>query len=406
MFRTPLVLSLLVLFTLSYLFSKRPDASSSTPFCLQYLRSTSGSSEAPTIASRRSYWGLYDTIAYPNFGVFNPSMMSLPYPWQNSLLVIGRNQLEWATQGDHQVQPRDIVAGILDDTNNTMRNTRWYPKQQMETELHSVQKLDRLISSNEWWFPACQGIPGYWNIQGPEDGRLFWSHLGEPLLVYLSVPTINHYLCRTQYIVDYRAIYPPLEKYLSEKSKSAPIRFPHSVPLIHANQSGFVKNWIPFTDRHGQVYVHSDLIPQTLFKMNLSNSPEKLPTRESPAGDLVLLERIETLHQSPNCLSIALGDVDTTKPFPIEFHQSSPFLEVVLCTYTDVRLGRCNPDDPDNRIYITLVHLVHKGFGEHYERYYERRIITLNSSSPFNYVSVSKPLMFCTFPNPNGGETS
>lgn len=61
-------------------------------------------------------------------------------------------------------------------------------------------------------------------------------------------------------------------------------------------------------------------------------------------------------------------------------------------------MGECDPNDAQNRVYIGLVHAVHKGNGDHYERHYERRLISLNSTAPFNYISISKPLMYCKFP--------
>jgi len=86
--------------------------------------------------------------------------------------------------------------------------------------------------------------------------------------------------------------------------------------------------------------------------------------------------------------------MDTEKPIPVEIHHAMSFLDVVLCTSSDIRSGHCDAGNPNNRIYLGMIHVVHKGSGQHYERHYERRIVTMNSTSPFNYLSVSKPVMY------------
>ena len=131
-----------------------------------------------------------------------------------------------------------------------------------------------------------------------------------------------------------------------------------------------------------------------------TSTGKRLPTFNSSVDDISILQSVETDQRTPNCISIALGEFGhVPKPNPVEIHQSTPFLEVVLCTNDQVREGRCDPNDPENRVYIGLVHAVHKGNGDHYERHYERRLITLNSTAPFNYISISKPLMYCKRPS-------
>lgn len=94
--------------------------------------------------------------------------------------------------------------------------------------------------------------------------------------------------------------------------------------------------------------------------------------------------------QEENCLTLVAND-----PFNINarFHQSTPFLEAVLCTWEDAVSGACDANDTNNRIYMSLIHVRHP-----FNRYYERRVVTLNSTSPWNYVSVSKPISYCMVP--------
>jgi hypothetical protein len=77
-------------------------------------------------------------------------------------------------------------------------------------------------------------------------------------------------------------------------------------------------------------------------------------------------------------------------------HQATPFLEVVLCSSTDVRSGACNEDDPINRLYLGIFHVLHSP--DQRPRYYERRVVTLRPTPPFQYYSVSKPLIYRMVP--------
>ena len=370
----------------------------SIPYSIQFFRATAYHGSVVPLISRRNFWGTYETLTFPNFNVFNPSLISLPYHprHRTSFAVITRNEFEWAKQDGEEIQPRSLVAGLLDVSNSsTPAKSRWQPKQTPSVIVHSAQKVARLVQSWETYYPACWNVPGYWNIQGPEDGRIFWTHWGEPLLIYISVPPPALEICRVMYLVDLRCVYPAFERHLSDVANSVRVRFPRSVPLVYNGQEGFMKNWAPFTDREGNFYVHTALIPQTIFKLEVAPG-KRLPTYNSSAEDISILRPVDTDPRAPNCISIALGEFGhLPKPNPVEIHQSTPFLEVVLCTNEQVRRGECDPLDPRKRVYIGVVHAVHKGNGDHYERHYERRLVTLNSTAPFNYISISKPLMYC-----------
>jgi hypothetical protein len=182
---------------------------------------------------------------------------------------------------------------------------------------------------------------------------------------------------------------------LEETENVPPIRFPHSVPLIYDGLTGVPKNWAPFTNELGEVFVHTDLIPQRIYKVNLDDEP--LPSFHSPANKLAILEPVpfDLAADQRNCMERALNE--SGGPYWLEFHQSTPMLEVVLCTSAQIRAGICDPSDPVNRVFILIVHVVHRGY-EFYELSYEARLITLNSTAPHNYISVSKPLEYCATP--------
>jgi hypothetical protein len=267
-----------------------------------------------------------------------------------------------------------------------------------EVHAYREERMDSLIHSPDLICPRCntdyyRQWPWFMNIQGPEDGRLIWSRLGEPLMIYNSVSPPESDLCRMLYMVDLRAVYPTINWILEETENVPPIRFPHSVPLIYDGLIGVPKNWAPFTNELGEVFVHTDLIPQRIYKVNLDAEP--LPSFHSPANKLAILEPVpfDLAADKRNCVERALNEAGG--PYWLEFHQSTPMLEVVLCTSTQIRAGICDPSDPANRVFILIVHVVHRGY-EHWELAYEARLITLNSTAPHNYISVSKPLQYCT----------
>ena len=39
--------------------------------------------------------------------------------------------------------------------------------------------------------------------------------------------------------------------------------------------------------------------------------------------------------------------MNAENPYPIEIHHAVPFLDVVLCTASDIRSGRCDSENPD-----------------------------------------------------------
>ena len=188
---------------------------------------------------------------------------------------------------DDFYQPRDLIAGLFADTDDdeVYRKSRYNPPIEPDITAFSEQALKGLIHSNDTYFPECnvKEYRWYMDVQGPEDGRLFWTQLGEPLLAYLSVSPENCDLCRTLYLIDLRSVYPPLAELL--RTNSPPIRFKKSVPLLYSGQSGFHKNWALFTNSDGDIFIHTDLVPQSIYKLPFSDS---FPTFSSPASELAI----------------------------------------------------------------------------------------------------------------------
>jgi hypothetical protein len=342
------------------------------------------------LISEGNSWGIPEDIEFPNLEVFNPSLLTLPTNGNgNASLVVVAREFGHRTP---ELQPEWVTAGILDlpnpaDTNHTQ--IRWTFPGDIRNRCHSLQRLDALIHSNDTYFPKCDNGNGFdwWfrDMQGPEDPRLFWTHIGEPLVFYNSIAATNIDVCRHMYVVDLRSAYSVLRDRLSSIPDPPPIRFPESVPLFRINQPTIEKNWSPFSNSAGDIFLQTEVLPQTIYKLKIS---QPLPNFDSPLSEFSILELVVNGTSDKNCISLAVND--SYNDFRI--HNSSPYIEVVLCTFNDVQSGTCDSEDPNNRLYMGLIHIKHP------QQYYERRIITLNSTFPWNYVSISKPLMFGTFP--------
>ena len=360
------------------------------PTTLTLLRNLKTNYRVIPLLSKLDYWGLPINISFPNRHTFNPAILALPYPGEDmnaSYVVVARDEYKFPIdEHGYMYQPRAIYGGLLHLPPISDEENRWRLREHPQAQTHSALLLEDLIHSHETYFPKCEpeALDGLGTIQGPEDARVFWSHLGEPLMIYNSVSPKHSELCRHFYIVDLRAVYPAVAAIVGDTINPPPIRFRKSVPITYAGQSGFHKNWAPFTDANGDVYIQSHIVPQTIFKLRT----ESLPSFDSQPADLISLDPVlRHPQEDENCLTIAFKGFRRRR-----LHQSTPFLDVVLCRSEDVRSGACNPDDPNNRVYMGLMH------AQYHENpmptLYEPRIVTMNATFPFNFLSISKPLAF------------
>ena len=348
---------------------------------------------SPTVkllSSRLDFWGFHSTIDFPDAVGFNPSMLCLPWRGEDSFspnfVVVAREEDQLIKVYDRDVRPRAILGSLLHVPEfHPGTLDRAPPREHPVLRASWVTRLGRVVRSGDIHFPKCDTWPEWFHgLQGPEDARIFWSSLGEPLLIYNSLSPEHSDLCRVMYMSDLRVSFPNVGSILSDMPNPAPIRFSESVPLLLPGQEGIQKNWVPFTDAKGDIFFHITLIPQHIYKLRLTNP---IPTFSSPASDLRhFLEPVVTEpREKVNCLSIALPGQ--------KVHQSSPFLDVILCTSTDVHSGLCDPKDPGKHRYMGIINVVHNHLDPFF---YEGRILTLNYLPPFNYVSLSKPLGYST----------
>ena len=172
-------------YTILYcLYSSRTRSHTSSPHYINYLRTTSHtSSSVLPLISHRNFWGVYDCIVYPGYNVFNPSVLSLPVLKNSNatLVVVARDEYNYMTSDeDYEYEPRDLIAGLFADTYNDedYRKSRYYPANEPDITAFSEHILDKLIHSKETYFPKCDIVEYQWyyDVQGPEDGRLLWTN--------------------------------------------------------------------------------------------------------------------------------------------------------------------------------------------------------------------------------------
>jgi len=358
------------------------------------------------ILSRTNFWGTWENVDCEDRVCFNPTLLGLPFhdPSKNvPFVVVARdpdNTTFHPTDAWGYFTGTRSISGSLVDLPSAANASRyrWAPSDRFSLQCRSTHTLQDAVHMDPEKFPRKipEGQRSCFLTTGPEDPRIFYSHLGEPLLLYNSVGAANSEHCRHFYLVDIRAVYDPLREILARGTNSPPpIRFRHSIPILYEGQKGLQKNWMPFSDVSGNIYFHTDLVPQTIYKLSPPTA-HKYPSFKSRFADLVTLEPVVKSTTYQNCILNALDlpnyELDNSLGNqPLVIHQATPFLEAVLCKYDEVRNGSCDPELPANRIYMGIFHVLHRG-GD--KRIYERRIITLESTPPFKYLSVSKPLMY------------
>jgi hypothetical protein len=237
-------------------------------------------------------------------------------------------------------------------------NTRWEPRR-LSNMTNELSTLLELSSSSNHTFESCgNDAPGmfYLNVQGPEDPRVFWSSLGEPLLLYNSHSVkYQSKHCRVMHIVDLRSVCRMLRTQLDDIGYNAPMRFPESTAIEGEDQYYIEKNWALLTDygNPDQIYFHRTLIPRHISKWNALAPGDKLEN--------VLLESRSSIHN--NCLEQLLPLENQPQNVKVSIHQTTIPITITLCNR-----GQCTPDI-HNTVHLVIGHWSHKTEPRFYERY-------------------------------------
>ncbi|KAH0426005.1 hypothetical protein CcaCcLH18_10588 [Colletotrichum camelliae] len=193
---------------------------------------------------------------------------------------------------------------------------------------------------------------------GPHDARVFHG----PKAPFITFGSNSLYSCFGQFMQDFRTLGNWGFQMSLDQGFSTGTELQRPPPW-----GTMEKNWFPFWDEDGAVYVHHDVAPKRVFsKLNLDGSvgPDLAPLAP---GDETCLGRympklppdLESIHQATNSLSIT------------------------FCKRMDVN---CKPTD-DNTFIFTIFQ--HKTF-YHFHSEYEPYVMVFRQKAPFEVFAVSK----------------
>ncbi|KAK9318779.1 hypothetical protein V1517DRAFT_334620 [Lipomyces orientalis] len=198
--------------------------------------------------------------------------------------------------------------------------------------------------------------------QGHSDPRIFFSPLGEPLMV---VGTNGRTNCLGQYIVDLRTMIPGLSENMN--LTNIPVRYSNLTELPRDDMSEIEKNWVLLYDENNEEYVHHHIMPRSI-----SNGVN---------GSNILSASAQEL---PGCMKRALQDFSKTEDAANDYHQATNSLRVTMCEFP------CVPTI-HNTVLVSLIHLKYKNY---YELFYRRYAMIMNVTAPFEIIGRTNNLMF------------
>jgi hypothetical protein len=203
-----IVAAVTIFAVVSYLCLVAPTRRSSTRISLNTLKSVPLTYTVP-LMSGRNYWGFVENLEFPDQDRFNPTVLSLPFLGGKSnatFVVVARDWVQTEEKDNGKViDKRSVIASLLHDSFNVSERHRLTPSKEYHNRCQSLQVLDALVHSDKDLFPNCDPNTfekHFMHVSGPEDPRIFWSHLGEPLMVYNSIGAENSGLCRHMYCIS------------------------------------------------------------------------------------------------------------------------------------------------------------------------------------------------------------
>ncbi|PRP84554.1 hypothetical protein PROFUN_05889 [Planoprotostelium fungivorum] len=194
---------------------------------------------------------------------------------------------------------------------------------------------------------------------GPEDGRLFYTVEGAPLLQMTGPPKGKTKMCHIMWIVDVRTIFNLTNLVLTK----APIVYDKLTPLLRGEvaHGKSDKNWSPFlpSQDYGLMF-HVDISSPRYFKVydDKSVRVHYVPDEEIPCPRRFI----------PKTLSI---------------HQTTGALSLTLC-----RRGECVPNRDNTVLFAIVQSLKRNGAYRKYTPY----VVTWYNHGNLSYRSISPPL--------------
>ncbi|KAL9561381.1 hypothetical protein ACKAV7_014736 [Fusarium commune] len=336
--------------------------------------------------------GFYNKIDARNTGyqIMNPTLLELPRGCNSShdFLVIARAQ--------HVPKKIDGKSYKLARQVATFANLTY---NKLGRPVLKTGNWSRLLVE-DFGRPQhhCKRQPDMDRYIGPEDMKLFWTRIGEPLLIFTH-QVDDENMCQGQFLIDVRAAMPEIEQALGPEPSSLlpPIRFESPTALRREAPPGQEphpryqreKNWAP---AQSPFSTDSELLlmaePGQLFRWTSNDEPVESVV---DAKDLRSAVEVpyppnvkpgETWHseKSMTCMHDVMLD-------DRHVHQSTPMLSLTFCNR-----GTCEPDE-QNTVMLGMVQRRHDPPAAPFT-WYDRRIAVYEAASPYRMVSVSKKLTY------------
>ncbi|GAA5849159.1 hypothetical protein JCM8547_006465 [Rhodosporidiobolus lusitaniae] len=314
--------------------------------------------KAKVVESQTNPYGFMNLIDPYAGGIFNPSVLVLPdqvgLGWRHLLVARGPEKYE-VIQGEDTRWEKVVGCFLLP----LQRAHLSLPYLARESELETLN----LPAKRKVEYLRCHD-PVFDQFIGPEDPRLFFTNDGQPLIIFSQTGRSPN-ICRALYVIDARMVIPGLDKALKKAGWNAPVEFREQTDLIRENQFNIEKNWSPFLGENDELFFHVSLVPQQIYKWvrNLTLRP------------------LDPVAPSHNCLTDLLG-ADMNR---VHLHHATPLLRATLC-----KRGECVPD-VHNTVLFGIIHVKYHPLPY---LHYVRHVVTWNVTSPYEYLSVSRPLTY------------
>ncbi|KAK9434104.1 hypothetical protein V1505DRAFT_302534 [Lipomyces doorenjongii] len=268
-------------------------------------------------------------------GKYNPNLLPLP------------------AKSKHQ------YFGIVRSGQDTVHDVQWCFmrwKKVPITERKVVECTTTPIKLDNPNFHPMTGACKKWDWlevdQGFLDPRVLFSPFGEPLMV---VGSNSHEHCLGMYVIDLRVLIPELSQEM--QLEHVPIRFNKYYELDSPTPEEISKNWFFLWDLQNNEFIHHNLKPQLVTRI------------EDPSVNIADADQ--------DCIA-------TIEQDNIHLHQATNALRLTLCNFP------CQPT-ADNTVLISIAHIKRI---RRMDILYERYLVVMNATAPFNIIARSRNLVF------------
>ncbi|KAK7204896.1 hypothetical protein BZA70DRAFT_290210 [Myxozyma melibiosi] len=230
-------------------------------------------------------------------------------------------------------------------------------------------KAKTIKLEDEWPSPkgACKAHPFLQIRQGHSDPRVFFSPIGEPLMI---VGTNGRHNCLHQYIIDLRALIPNLGHKM--RIDHLPVRYKKLTELTRPGLAEIEKNWFAMYDDRNIGYIQHDSHRRTVSLLDAA-----------PGATEDQSKVFNIANPEPKIVQTLIKKY-TSKDAANDLHQATNSLRVTLCDFP------CIPTI-HNTVIVELLHVKYKNF---YELFYRRFAVIMNATAPFDVIGRTGPIHY------------